>query len=298
MYISNDKDAVPAYPLNAYETKASLSTKTKKKKKEKKQTVDETRMMGRALRDANIEKEKKHSEEVAAAREAAYCLMSEDEEHPDLKEKIKKNKRTVDRRVGEGAASIESYHDDAYRRGLHQWGRKTLDLGHTSEYVNEKARIMHPSACAFGVLKNPIAEYPDDKGEDFMQYREKPQYLLVCSKGTDGIEEYRKIIAHLHNNFDDLFLPKDGKESIVRDNCIDLDVDVMGLKRPDLYAFIRKESRKVKPTDLPENAKVLQSIPAYNNPATKEGSKSASDSDSDEEVHLAFRAQANAKGGN
>ena len=42
LYISDDEDAVPAYPLNAYETKASLSTKTKKKKKEKKQTVDET----------------------------------------------------------------------------------------------------------------------------------------------------------------------------------------------------------------------------------------------------------------
>ena len=183
---------------------------------------------------------------------------------------MKKNARTLDRRVGEGAASLQSYHDDPYRRANYHWGRRTLEYGQTCEFVNPKATETLNHACVFGVLYNPIAQYPHKIHKDFMPYRDEAQYVVVSAHKKETL---RKHIEYLYKNFDSL---------VITDNCIDLDLDVMGIERTDLYDFIAKRSTKKGAQDLKENQELLSKALTYMSPKNQ-SKKSVDDNGNNDE---------------
>ena len=244
--IDSDKPE-PVVPITRPKQK-SASKKTKKKR----ESIADKREQGRTALDRVKLKEKKRRLEVQKERLALHKSILDSSKHPAVENAKKKAARTVDRGLGEGAASLESFHDDAYRRALYHVGRRTLDFGLMNEFVNPIAnRTMNP-AMYFGVFFNPIAEYPDRKGKDFMQYREKEQYVIITPHKKEALQKH---IAHLHNNFDNMNV-------ITADNCIDLDVNVMGLDRPDLGNFIKRKSTKKEVKDRDNNQEILKKTTA------------------------------------
>lgn len=223
--------------------------KTSSKKKKKKQPVSDTRKEGRTALDRVRLKEKDRREVVQRKRLALHQSILNQKEHPGLEEARKKKQGDYKRRIGEGAASLESYHDETYRRALFHCTRRTLDFGLNNEFVSQEANKTSNPAEFFSIFCNPIAEYPDRKGKAFMQYREELQCIIISAKGEEHKEQIRKRLEYILAHFD---------ESVeVIDNAIDVDVQVMGLDRPDLINFIKKNPMKRKAKDRANNQEML-----------------------------------------
>ena len=239
---SDSASETPVLPI----TRPKRKTSTKKKAKK---PVAETRTEGRTARDRVRMKEKERRLEVQKERLAQHQSILDPEDHHGLKSARKKAEIDCKRRIGEGAASLESYHDEAYRRALFHCGRRTLDFGLMNEFVSHEANKTSNPAEYFSVLVNPIAEYPDRKGKDFMQYREETQCIIISAKGEEHKDLIRKRLEYVLAHFDDCVQ--------IVDNAIDLDVQVMGLDRPDLVNFIKKVSMKKAAKDRANNQAIL-----------------------------------------
>ena len=118
-----------------------------------------------------------------------------------------------------------------------------------NKFVSQEANKTSNPAEFFSIFCNLIAEYPEQKGKAFMQYREELQCIIISAKGEEHKEQIQKRLEYILAHFDECVE--------VIDNAIDVDVQVMGLDRPDLINFIRKNPMKTKAKDRANNQEML-----------------------------------------
>ena len=222
-------------------------------KKTKRVSVDSLRAEGRQIKELEKQKERQKRKDAEVADAHDFDGRMNSGPHKKLKAKYKERKTALKRNQGEGAASLESYHDEPHRRGLHGFGRGTMNYERMCRYVSESGNDTLRPASAYGIIFNPVAEFPDAKGKFLAPYREEPQRLLISPHGNDHREQLRKLVKDLHENFDNY---------VIVDNLYDLDRMVMGDRGDDLREFIannRTSNRKAQ--DKSENQKLLENVP-------------------------------------
>ena len=220
-----------------------------KPKKEKRESATKTRTNGRSIRDENKAKEQKIREEKQSKRIGRFDGRMEKGQHKRLKTAIRRDRKVPERRVGEPAANLDTYHDAGHRKALYHFGNRTIEYDRMCDFGTAEANATMKKSTAFGVIHNPISQYPDGVGQNFMPYRLDPQRLLISTKPRN---ELWKIVQDLHQNFDDY---------VVTNDVYNLDEAVVGNNRKyDIIDLVQRKGRSTNPQDMEDNKEALDNV--------------------------------------
>ena len=218
-------------------------------KKKKRESATETRTNGRSIRDENKAKEQKIREEKQSKRIGRFDGRMEKGQHKRLKTAIRRDRKVPERRVGEPAATLDTYHDAAHRKALYHYGNRTIEYDRMCNFGTAEANATMKKSTAFGVIHNPISQYPDGVGQNFMPYRLDPQRLLISTKPRN---ELWKIVQDLHQNFDDY---------VVTSDVYNLDEAVVGNNRKyDIIDLVQRKGKSTDPQDMEDNKEALNNV--------------------------------------
>jgi hypothetical protein len=176
------------------------------------------------------------------------------QERSDRSTLIKKYIRPPDRRAGMAAVNLESYKDRQFRRQLSQWTRETSKFQSTLAYSSETANQLMPKCKAFGLLLDPIGQYPDRSGSQYDPLRSSPLRLAIASSKN----EFDSFVDDLVENRHKYILATDDKA---------VDTLVLGESRPCLDEFLFRMKKKKSAQMQTENkaslanAKAVQATP-------------------------------------
>ena len=258
-----------------HEVKLAEPIKRPKAARVKKEPTSGLRKQGRSDLDASKRKEKQRRKDVADERASKFDGKFNKGEHKNYRSMLKQMAEEPPRRLGEGTATLRSYHDEGHRRGLHGFGDATYKYQRMCRFISDTANATMRPATTLGLIFNPISQHPDFSGKNYAPYRKEPQRLCLCAQGKSGRDERYRLAKDYYENFD--------KYEVV-DNLIDLDLEVMGDRADDLYDFIKK-GPKVKDTrNRSCNDDNLESIPKVESSPKNNNQNNFDDDDDEEDV--------------
>ena len=248
----------------------------------KKQSVLDVKKRNRSVRNDEKKQEEESRLLIAQQRVGKFDGKLGGKPHKKLKEKEKEMTREPKRKKGERAASLQSYHDIAHRRGLHSYATGTLEYQKMNRFESVECNETMNPAHVISFIYNPIGEHPDRVGKHYAPYHRSPQ-LLVLNGGHLSDQELQERADHFASNL------KSYKKIY---NKYNLDLEIMGERSKDLDDFVQNKSeRDYTSQDKSENKEAHDKIPEIKSSPKKNDVRNYNDENDDEEVDLKLLGQ-------